>query len=116
MRKILLIQSAALLVVVAISAAWGRQAAVSALLGGLCYLLPNALAVLILNILKPYPQYAAKGWLAGEGLKIALSVVLMLSVFVFWQHQLKFIPFFVGLLIVSQAVFLAILRVQRYGK
>ena len=117
MKKILLLQLAALVLValgcflVAGSSGWW-----SALAGGLCYWLPSALAVLLLKIFKPYPQMAAKGFLLGESLKVALSLVLMLAVFAVWHETLAFIPLLLGLFAVSHLVFLAFLRVRHYGK
>ncbi len=117
MKKILLLQLAALTATASISALFaGAGGFWSAVAGGLCYLLPSAVAVLLLRFFESYPQMAAQGFLLGEGLKVALSLVLMLVVFVFWHESLVFIPFLAGLLAVSHLVFLAFLRVQHYGK
>lgn len=117
MTKILGWQLAALAAVSALSGLIeGWIAFWSAVAGGICYLVPSAVTVLILKFLKPYPELAGKGFIVGEFLKIALSVVMMLFVFALWHENLNFIPFLLGLLIVSHVVFLAFLRVQRYGK
>ncbi|MDO5640425.1 MAG: ATP synthase subunit I [Neisseria sp.] len=117
MKRILLLQSAALALAALVSLFFsGINGLWSAVAGGLCYLLPSATAVLLLRIFRPYPQMAAKGFLLGESLKVTLSLVLMLAVFVVWHETLVFIPFLLGLFAVSHLVFLAFLRVQHYGK
>ncbi|UOO82055.1 ATP synthase subunit I [Uruburuella testudinis] len=117
MKKILLLQSVALAVAALIGALLsGINGLWSALAGGLCYLLPSAAAVLLLRLFKPHPAMAGKGFLIGEGLKVALSLLLMLAVFLIWHQSLAFIPFLLGLFAVSHLVFLAFLRVQHYGK
>ena len=52
----------------------------------------------------------------GEGLKVMLALVLMLTVFTVWHETLKFFPFITGLFVVSHLVFLALLRVRNYGR
>ena len=117
MTKILILQLAGLAVVALLCLlVSGLPAFWSAWLGGLCYLLPSAAAVLLLRLFKPHPAWAGKGFLLGEGLKVMLSLVLMLVVFAIWHETLVFIPFLLGLFTVSHLVFLAFLRVQHYGK
>ena len=117
MTKILILQLAALAVVALLCLlVSGLPAFWSAWLVGLCYLLPSAAAVLLLRLFKPHPAWAGKGFLLGEGLKVMLSLVLMLVVFAIWHETLVFIPFLLGLFTVSHLVFLAFLRVQHYGK
>ncbi|WP_303064436.1 ATP synthase subunit I [Alysiella sp.] len=93
----------------------GKQTFISLLLGGLCYSLPTFLAVFFLNFLKKRPAWAGVGFLLAESLKIGLALFLMIMFFLFYQ-DMRFIPFFVGLLSVSHFVFLLFLRVHRYGK
>lgn len=117
MGKILLLQVLALLVTAAFSGLVGGHSALfSAFAGGLCYLLPSSVTVLVLRLLKPYPQFAGYGFLLGEGLRIALALIMMLVVFVQWHQTLSFIPFLLGLLAVSHVVFFVFWKVQRYGK
>ena len=117
MIKILIFQAIGLAVVAMFSGILaGMPAFWSAVAGGLSYLVPTAVAILFLSFLKPYPQMAAKGLLIGEGLKIVLALIIMLLVFYVWHQQLMFIPFILGLIVVSQLVFLVSWKVQRYGK
>ncbi|MDO4641863.1 MAG: ATP synthase subunit I [Neisseria sp.] len=117
MGKILLLQSAVLLLATILSGISGRPPVVwSVLAGGLCYFIPSSITVLILRLLNPYPQFAGYGFLVGEGLRIVLALLMMVSVFAIWHQTLVFIPFLLGLLAVSHVVFLIFWKVQRYGK
>ncbi|OSI11939.1 ATP synthase subunit I [Neisseria canis] len=117
MSKILILQAGVLLVVSAISGVVGGvDSLLSALAGGLCYLLPSSVTVLVLKLFKPYPKFAGYGFLLGEGLRIVLALIMMLVVFAIWHQVLVFIPFLFGLLAVSHVVFLVFWKVQRYGK
>lgn len=117
MNKIVYAQFAALAVTAALCALVGGSSGFwSALAGGLSYLLPSTAAVLLLKIFRPYPQWAGKIFLLGEGLKVMLALVLMLVVFAIWHETLKFLPFIAGLFVVSHLVFLALLRVRDYGR
>lgn len=100
-------------------AAWfwgGERAAVSAVLGGLAYIVPTIFTVLILSIFKSFPLLAGVGFLMGEGLKIVLALIIMLLLFYFWHQRIVFLPFFAGLVAVSHLVFLISWKVQRNGK
>lgn len=94
----------------------GTTAAWSALAGGLCYFLPSALTVLILNLFRSYPQYAGYAFIVGEGLRIVLALILMVTVFAVHADSLQFLPFLFGLLATSHVVFLVFWKVKRYGK
>ena len=94
---------------------WGVQAAFSLFLGGLVYILPTFLAVLILKFLQPYPTLAGSGFIAAESLKIILAFILMTAIMALYR-EVRFLPFFLGLLSVSHLVFLYYLKVHRYGK
>ena len=94
----------------------GQAAGVSALLGSLCYVLPTIVTVLILSVLKSFPQFAGVGFMLGEGLKIVLALMLLVSVFYFYHQDILFVPFLLGLLAVSHFVFLISWKVQRHGK
>lgn len=117
MGKILILQAGVLLIVSAIlGVVGGIPASLSALAGGLCYLVPSSVTVLVLRLFNPYPKFAGYGFLLGEGLRIVLALVMMLIVFAIWHQTLVFIPFLFGLLAVSHVVFLVFWKVQRYGK
>lgn len=88
----------------------------SAIAGGISYLLPSVMMVLLLKILKFYPRLMVAGFFIGEGLKVMLSLALMLIIFFIWHKTLVFLPFLLGLCAVSYSVFLVFLRVDRYGK
>lgn len=87
----------------------------SLLIGGFCYILPTLSAVLLLNLLKDKPALAGGGFLLAEGLKTVLALLMMIAVFALYR-DIRFIPFFIGLIGVSHFVFLILLRVHRYGK
>ena len=117
MTRILVFQVVGLALVAMLSGVVaGLPAFWSAMAGGLSYLLPTMAAVLFLSLFKSHPHLAAKGLLIGEGLKIVLALILMLLIFYIWHQQLMFIPFILGLLVVSHMVFLVFWKVQRYGK
>ncbi len=117
MIKILYLQFFAMAIVAILSGVFaGLPAFWSAVAGGMSYILPTAVAVLFLKFFRSYPKWAGAGFLIGEGLKIVLALVLMLLVFYIWHQQLVFIPFLLGLLVVSHLVFLVSWKVQRYGK
>ncbi|WP_028357209.1 ATP synthase subunit I [Brackiella oedipodis] len=71
-------QSCALVVVVLIAAIWGLWAAVSALAGGLAYLLPSAFFVLHM-LIKLFAQQNASAmtFFYGEGFKLFAAVALL---------------------------------------
>ena len=108
----------AILTVVAVLSGFisGTTAAWSALAGGLCYFLPSALTVLTLNLFRAYPQYAGYAFILGEGLRIVLALILMVTVFAVYADTLQFLPFLFGLLATSHVVFLVFWKVKRYGK
>lgn len=93
---------------------YGQNHALSALFGGASYAIPTTLSVLFLNLFRNAPAYAGMAFIMAEGLKIVLSLILMITSFVLYPNM-HFIPFFVGLLIVSHLVFLSFLKVERYG-
>ena len=69
-----------------------------------------------LPISKCNPLYHGKAFIIGEVLKVVLSLVMMLAVFMVWHQSLIFFPFLFGLLGVSHLVFLVSLRVKHYGR
>ena len=92
----------------------GFQAALSLCLGGFSYLLPTFFSVLILNFSRS-PEWAGLGFILSESLKIILALALMLASFAFYR-EIRFLPYFIGLLSVSHLVLLLFLRVHCYGK
>ena len=117
MTRILLLQAGVLLAISMMSALIsGAHGFWSALAGGLTYLIPTLIAVLLLRLFQGNPHVQSRMLIAGEVLKIMLSLVFMLIVFVVWHDTLAFLPFFFGLFGVSHLVFLVLLRVKNYGR
>ena len=117
MKQILILQVIVLLAVSVLSAIIvGKSGFWSALVGGITYLIPSSIAVLLLKLVKNNPYLQSRMFIFGEVLKVVLSLVLMLIVFAIWHESLVFLPFFFGLLGVSHLVFLYYLRVKDYGR
>lgn len=117
MKQILILQILVLTAVALISAVFSGLAGFwSAVAGGFSYLLPSVFAVLLLKLSKRNPLYHGKAFIIGEVLKVVLSLVMMLAVFMVWHQSLIFFPFLFGLLGVSHLVFLVSLRVKHYGR
>nr|WP_314764606.1 ATP synthase subunit I [uncultured Neisseria sp.] len=117
MRQILIWQCAMLAAVAFVGAVcWGERGFWSALAGGASYLIPTVAAVLLLRLLKNRPHLQSRMFMAGEALKVMLSLALMLSFFAVWHQSLVFLPFLFGLFSVSHLVFLVLLRVKDYGR
>ncbi|ASK26918.1 ATP synthase subunit I [Neisseria chenwenguii] len=117
MNRILVFQVGVLTVISVLGAVFSGVAGFwSAVAGGACYLVPSAVAVLLLKLFKNNPQMQVRAFAWGEALKVMLSLLLMLLVFAFWHKQLVFLPFLFGLFCVSHLVFLVLLRVRDYGR
>ncbi|WP_373740791.1 ATP synthase subunit I [Neisseria sp.] len=118
MKRIVFMQVSALAVAAGVCGlVSGFDGLLSALAGGLCYLIPFCCAVLLSKLSGTRSAYTqGRVFLAGEVLKVVLSLLLMLAVFVLWHEQIVFLPFLAGLLSVSHLVFLAFLRVRNYGR
>lgn len=117
MLKIILLQILLGAVAVGVSGMFGgSDAARSALLGGLCYLLPSIVAALILNFSRRYPELAGYGFILGEGLRIVLALILMVCVFLAYAENLMFLPFLFGLLAVSHVFFIVFWKVKSHGR
>lgn len=117
MKRILVWQITVLAVIAGLSLVLaGERGLWSALAGSAVYLLPSAGAVLLLKLFAGNAYLQSRAFVAGEVLKVILSLVLMLIVFVVWHQSLAFIPFLIGLLGVSHFVFLVLLRVKDYGR
>ncbi|MDO4878159.1 MAG: ATP synthase subunit I [Neisseria sp.] len=117
MVKILYLQLAALTITGMASGLLGGAAALwSAVAGGMSYLIPSALAALVINLSRRVPQYAGYAFIVGEGLRIMLALVLMVACFALCHQNLKFLPFFFGLLTTSHVIFFTFWKVRYYGK
>ena len=88
----------------------------AALAGGASLLIPTGGGGLLLRLLKNRPYLQSRMFMAGEALKVMLSLALMLSFFAVWHQSLVFLPFLFGLFSVSHLVFLVLLRVKHYGR
>lgn len=93
----------------------GMHWMISVLLGGFSYVIPTVLAMLLMYFLKPYPSLAGVSLIGSTGLKMVLSLILMVASFYLYPN-IHFLSFFIGLLAVSHLVFLLFLKVHRYGK
>ena len=116
MVRVVWLQAAATAVLgIVVYAGLGFQAAISLVFGGLSYLVPTAVSVLVLKFSRMYPAMLGIGFAAAEGLKIILALLLMAASFALYR-EIRFIPYFFGLLCVSHLIPLFFLRVHRYGK
>ena len=117
MNQILVYQAVVLFIISALSAVFaGVNGFWSSVVGGICYLAPSSIAVLLLKLSKCNPLYHGKAFIAGEVLKVVLSLVMMLAVFMVWHQSVIVFPFLFGMLGVSQLVVLVVLRVKHYGR
>ncbi|WP_066569858.1 ATP synthase subunit I [Snodgrassella sp. CFCC 13594] len=103
MGKIIVWQMVLLVVAIAIAAwVWGVAAIGSVVLGGLCYLLPTILAIVLLSILKKIPDLLPVALMATELGKIILVCLMMLVVYLAYPAA-NWLAFLLGLILVSQA-------------
>ncbi|MDO4997952.1 MAG: ATP synthase subunit I [Neisseria sp.] len=117
MLKIIVLQIILAAVAVVGSAVFaGSQAAWSAFLGGVCYIAPSILTAVILNFSRSRPSLAGYAFMFGEGLRIVLALIMMVGVFVLYAHEIRFIPFLLGLLLSSHVFFIVFWKVKPYGK
>lgn len=80
MIKTLLLQAVAILATAAAAAlVAGRSGALSALAGGLAYVLPNLLFVLRLSLAVAARRASAAGFLIGEAVKLAVVIASLLA-------------------------------------
>ncbi len=116
MRKIILYQSIILLALAGLAAVLsGWQAAWSLVLGGLCYLVPTALTVLVLSFFQASPALMPLGFVIGESSKVVLAIMLMALTFYVYP-SVQWMPFFIGLLAVSHIVFFVFWKLTHHGK
>ena len=85
---------------------WGQKAAVSGVVGGLCYAIPSIIAVLILSLSSRSPLLSYAGFMMAEGLKIALATVMLLLIMYFFHSQIMWLPFIICLFLASHIVFI----------
>ena len=79
MLKTIGLQLGVLLVVVAVAGGWvGAQGAISALIGGASYLIPNLLFVLRLKIATAAGRASAVTFFAGEFFKVAATIGILI--------------------------------------
>jgi len=117
MNQIVPLQVIVLLIISVVCALFsGLPGFLSALAGGFSYILPTLVAVLLLKFSRRNPDLQSSMFIGGEVLKVVLSLVMMLAVFMVWHQSLIFFPFLFGLLGVSHLVFLVSLRVKHYGR
>ena len=109
-----------MLIVISVLAAvvgGGSVAFVSALLGGLCYLVPTAVMNLIVCLLQKQKNNvsgAQIGFVVGQSVKILLAVVLM-TLCILWYTKLIWIWFFISLVCVSKFIYFVIWKFGHYG-
>jgi ATP synthase protein I len=118
MRKVLFFQLLMLILIVILAGVvGGMAAAISALLGGLSYLLPSAVMGLVVWLIqgqeKGFKQ-AQIGFIIGQSLKIFLAL-LMLGASVLCYSGLMGIWFMIGLICVSKFIYLVIWKFGHYG-
>lgn len=111
MARVVLLQIVAALVSALIAAAAASPSAgVSALLGGLCCAIPNALfaARLYFNAKKPGGATPV-GFFIGEFIKIASTIALMGAV-VWLYHDVNWLAFVVTFIVVLKSYFILLFR------
>jgi len=115
MARIVMLQFCVAFIIAIIATLLGGQAAgISALSGGLCYAVPNALFALRLyantKICAKKPGRANPGtFFFGEILKILTVVVLLMAVIVLY-HDLHWLAFLVGFIAVLKSYFFLLFR------
>ena len=118
MRKVLLFQLLMLILIVIVAGIVdSTAAAISALLGGLSYLLPSAVMSLVVWLIQSQNagfRQAQLGFVIGQSLKIFLAV-LMLAASVLCYSGLRGIWFIIGLICVSKFIYLVIWKFGHYG-
>ena len=119
MRKILCFQLAMLVVVGILATIVGKSvvAFASAILGGLCYLVPTATMALVVRLIQKRKDNvfeAQMSFVVGESVKILLAVALMTLCILFYS-KLIWIWFFIGFVCVSKFIYLVIWKFGHYG-
>ncbi len=118
MRKVLLFQLLMLILVGCFAGLiGGMAAAISALLGGLCYLLPSAVMSLVVWLIQRQGvgfKQAQIGFVVGQSLKIFLALLMLLASTLYYSGLIG-IWFIVGLVCVSKFIYLVIWKFGHYG-
>jgi ATP synthase protein I len=88
----------------------GQAAGISALLGGLCYALPNALFALRLHLSTKKPDGANPSiFFIGEFLKLVIIIALLAAV-VKLYHELNWPAFLIGFIVVLKSYFILLFK------
>ena len=108
MGKAVALQALMTMIVAAVAAMiGGRNAALSAALGGLACAIPNALFALRLTFASRTPGGATiLGFVVGEFTKVAVTVLLIFGV-ARGYHGLNWLAFIIGIIAVLKSYFLA---------
>lgn len=111
MARMVLLQFAAVLLVALIAALLGGvPSGISALLGGLCCAIPNALFAARLYVSGHKPGGANPvTFFIGEFVKIALTIAAMLAV-VSLYHDLHWVAFIAGIIVTLKSYFILLFR------
>ena len=108
MFKVVMLQSAAMLMVALAAGLWmGMRGAVSALIGGLAYILPNLLFVLRLSAVAATGRTNAAAFFFGELGKVVATVVILAAAQRF--YDVHWLVMFVGLFAALKANLFAFL-------
>ena len=110
MARIVWLQIAAALIVALIALIGSKNWALSALAGGLCCALPNALFAVRLTMSARKPGGAdPMSFFFGEFIKIALTIALMAAV-VTWYHDVNWPAFLIAFIVVLKSYFILLFR------
>lgn len=116
MKKLILYQVLALFLLTISAWLWqGEGSALSVFLGGAAYALPTLIAVIVLYFTGHSPIFSTVGFIYAESAKVLLSLLWMAAVFLIYP-QVKWVYFFIGLLIVSHCIFFVFGEVVNHGK
>lgn len=103
MSKIIIWQSAVLLITVCLSAYFGNHTAMwSTLWGGLCYLIPTVIAIIGVMMMKRIPVLLPTVLLIAEIGKVVLASLMIFLIFECYP-AINWLAFLAGLIMVSQA-------------
>lgn len=102
-----LVQLVFAVVVVAVSAVFGRQALISAMVGSVIAILPNAIFAVYLA---SSPRAVVYRFFVGEGVKILVAIVAAVLVWRLYGSQIQPIAYWVGLIVVLKAHNFGLLR------
>ena len=111
MARVVLLQMAAAVLVTLLAGIFGNiSLALSAFVGGLCCVVPNAFFALRLTMSARKPGGAnPMSFFIGEFIKIALTIALMAAV-VFWYHDVNWPAFVIAFIVVLKSYFILLFR------